>query len=343
MAPSTQIPYPLYNTTYTLHRLSPLYTPRIDTFTNASLQPYAHSLRELLAGDVLRGVRVGLGVDEDILARVGALRDVTWRLLPEEDLWEEEHAQIQDDTTMDLEGRSKGVLVEVRYEWGTYTAILLADTGSEGLVREGEGFQYFPLLMTRMPGSLRETFIQFLSSTFDVRVSGLGLGKGYLVDALEGYISDCSRDDDGEEADVGTAGRSLREVVKEVQVVIGFDLESGGGNLKTIEMLVAREDLMRLVLSGRRLERSDSTQEFPFMTALGKYIDAHLALNIKHERVKIVKIACGAFVLGADGKAKLTEPLLHDGDSVQNRATLKLVDSLVKLAKGGALSKINQR
>lgn len=66
-------------------------------------------------------------------------------------------------------------------------------------------------------------------------------------------------------------------------------------------------------------------------------------MNIKHERVKIVKIACGAFVLGADGKAKLTEPVSQDGNNIQNRATWRLYNGLVGLAKGGALSKIDQR
>jgi hypothetical protein len=66
-------------------------------------------------------------------------------------------------------------------------------------------------------------------------------------------------------------------------------------------------------------------------------------MNIKHERVKIVKIACGAFVLGADGKAKLTEPVSQDGDNFQNRATWRLINGLARLAKGGVLLKVDQR
>jgi hypothetical protein len=247
---SNQQPYPLYNTTYTLHRLSPLYTPHTSSFTTASLQPYARSLLDILAGDTLRGVRVGLGADEDILTRVGALQTVSWRKLPEEDLWEAEDVDL--DTTIGVSS-GRGILVAVTYEKATYTAILLKDEQDKRL-REEEGFQYFPLLLTRMPGSLRETFIQFLAMTFDARVSPLLLGKEYVVRALEGYIMDCGRDEDGE-LQLADMGRVLRAVVRDVQVVIGFE---AGTSLKTVEVLVAREDVMRLVLSGRRLERQDS-------------------------------------------------------------------------------------
>ena len=83
MAPEEK--HPLYSTTYTLHRLSPLYTGSRSALTNDSLAQYARSFRDILAGEVLRGVRVGLGYDGDALARAGGLQTVNWSLLLEEE------------------------------------------------------------------------------------------------------------------------------------------------------------------------------------------------------------------------------------------------------------------
>lgn len=48
-------------------------------------------------------------------------------------------------------------------------------------------------------------------------------------------------------------------------------------------------------------------------------------------------------MLGAEGKAKLTEPVVHDESDTQNRATWKLINGLIDLAKGGVMSKVTPR
>lgn len=331
MASEEQTPYPLYDTTFALHRLSPLYTGRNTPHDNASLGQYSRLFRDILTGDVLRGVRVGLGANEDVLARVGALQTVTWRLLPAEDMWNADE-ETQLDTTIRLADR-KGILVIVKYEKGEYFAILLGG-GEEGM--GGYGFQYFPLLLTRMPGSLRDTFTDFLASTFDTRVSPLRLGRAYMSQALECYISECSKDEDGELADIAQLSRKLRTVIRDVQITIGFNLPSGGPSIKSVDFIVAREDLPKLVQSGRRIDK-DPTHESPFTAALCNYVNAHLALDLRHESVTILKVACGTFVLGAEGKGKFTAPPVED--SIQALATGNLIDGLVDLARGGALLK----
>lgn len=267
------------------------------------------------------------------MARVGALQTVTWRLLPEEGFWNA-NEDTQLDDTIGLSDR-QGIIVTITYEKAAYTAILL---GASQDALGGDGFQYFPLLLTRMPGSLRDAFTEFLASTFDTRVSILHLGRAYMTKALEDYISDCSVDEDGEVADISQISRKLRTVIKEVQITIGFDLPSGGPSIKTIDFQIARQDLPKIVQSGKRIEK-DSAGESPFMAALWNYVNVHLALDLRHDRVKILKVACGAFVLGTEGKMKLTE--LGADDSIQNLATGNLLDSLVKLGRGGVLSKLS--
>ncbi|PSS16529.1 hypothetical protein M430DRAFT_245404 [Amorphotheca resinae ATCC 22711] len=330
---SYQEPYPLYNTTFTLHRLAPLYIGHSGPLTNASLLAHARRFRDLLAGDVLRGVRVGLGSDEDVLARVGALQTVTWRVLVDEEFWD---GDVGDETQMEVVGQGRGIHVVVSYEKARYAAFLLRGREERDIE---EGFQRFPLLLTRMPGALRDTFTGFLASTFDTRVSALALGRGYLTSALESYITNCLVGEDGEAVELAESSQALRKILKDVQVVIGFDLPSVNQSLKTIDILIAREDLPRLVQSGKRIARNGGEENpQPFTDALTSYVHTHLALDMRHESVKILKIACGSFVLGAEGKAKLTEPSISDGGDVQRRATGMLVEKLIELAKGGKMS-----
>lgn len=275
-----------------------------------------------------------INLETDALTTAGALQKVTWRLLPTEESWntpqeegEEEETRL-DETTVTIE-QSRGILVTVEYEKNTYTGILLRKVGEE----DEDGFQHFPLLLTKMPGSLRETFLGFLSSTFDTRVSSLHLPRSGVMDAFEKYLEDVCVTEDGDEMEYSGRSRSLRGIIKEAEVFVGFDLPGGSAALKIIEIHLMREDLPRLLARGKQLRVQGSS--LPFMEALTTYVKGHLALDLKHERVRIVRIACGAFVLGAEGKVKFSSPLGGDDlGSQQLRATRGLVDGLVQIAAG---------
>jgi hypothetical protein len=343
MAPENQ-QYPLYNTTFSLYRISPLYTGSGLPLNNATLYQYGRRLRDILAGEVLRGVRVGLGPEDNVLARAGALQAVTWKLLPEEEAWvaEDETELGNDDTTISL-AVNRGMLITVTYEKMAYRAILLRarqegkyDETMDSTREGGDGFQHFPLLLSKMPGPLRETFADYLSTTFDARVSALRLSSIYLTDRFEKYLADISIGEDGEVLDVAERSRSLRNIIKETAVYLGFDLPDA--SLKAIDIQIAREDLPRIITKGKQIGRTGGDN--PFLGALTTYIKAHLALNMADERVRIVRIACGAFVLGGEGRVKISQPLSNaDGDGPQSRATRRLVNDLISVASGGALSK----
>ncbi len=70
-------PPPFYNTTFSAHRVSPLYLGS-EPLTANRLQLLAQRLRDRIVGDVVRGVEVGLGPDGDdsIIGRAGALENV---------------------------------------------------------------------------------------------------------------------------------------------------------------------------------------------------------------------------------------------------------------------------
>ncbi|CZR67768.1 uncharacterized protein PAC_17667 [Phialocephala subalpina] len=344
MAPEASIQqYPLYNTTFSLHRVSPLYIGTHLPLNNTNLRDHARQFRDILTGEVLRGVRVGLAPEDDTLSRVGALQTVTWKVLPEEEAWAADETEPGNDDTTTVLTSSRGMLVTVTYEKMTYKAILLRDDRTSdpdttlGSIREGmEEFQHFPLLLSKMPGPLRETFTDYLATTFDTRISVLHLSSKYLTDTFEHYISDLSNDEDGELMDMIDRSRTLRTIIKETLFFIGFDLPSA--SLKTIDISIAREDLPRMVARGKKLGRQADGAS-PFFDALAAYVKGHMALDMRHEGVKIVRVACGAFVLGAEGKIKLTQPTSsQDEISPQRRATRRLINDLVAAAVGGALA-----
>lgn len=339
--------YPLYNTTFSLHRVSPLYTGSNAPLNNsAALRQHAKHFRDILAGEVLRGVRVGLAKEDDVLSRVGALQTVTWRLLPEEETWSaEDETEPQNDGTAISLALCRGMLVTVTYEKMVYKAVLLRDErgdyseASMVTVREEtDAFLSFPLLLTKMPGALRDAFTDFLATTFDARISPLHLSSTYLMDTFERYLADISVGEDGEPLDLIERSRALRNTIKEILLVIGFDVPGGSTALKTIDINIARQDLPRMVARGKSLAKQGNRNS-PFFEALVAYFKGHMALDLRNGRVKVLRIACGAFVLGSEGKIKLTYLSSdNDGESSRRLAIRRLTNGLIKAAAGGNLS-----
>lgn len=281
--------------------------------------------------------------EDDILARAGALQTVTWKLLPNEEAWSVEEIDLDRDHTTTALTSSRGMIVVVTYEKMAYKALLLKDDRisdgetTQGSIAQGmEEFQHFPLLLSKMPGSLRDTFTNYLASTFDVRVSALHLSSTFLTDTFEHYISDLSYDEEEDLMDMIRRSRVLRSVIRDTVFFISFDLPSA--SLKTIDISIAREDLPRMVARGKKIGR-DSAVDSPFYDALAAYVKGHLALDMRHDGVKVVRIACGAFVIGGEGKIKFTQPGIDEGGtSPQSRATRRLVNLLVATAMGGTLT-----
>jgi hypothetical protein len=336
MAPQAKsAQYPLYNTTFSLYRLNVTLPLRSDV-----LRQHARKLRDILAGEVLRGVRVNLTGERNELAGVGALQTVTWEIFLEEDAWgAQDRTQLETDDSTATWAASRGVLITVTYEQAVYRAILLQDNGWNSnetalSTRENLGEpQHFPLMMTKMTPPLREVVVRYLTEMFDVRIAPLYLSSDFVINTLEKYISEVSLREDEETMDLVERSRSLKRTLKDVVISVGFDLP--GSQLKSIDINITKDDLPQIVARGERLEGGKS----PFFDALAVYVKSHMALEMKHEDVKILRIACGAFVIGAgDGKVKLTQPSDDSEKNSQNRATRGLMHGLVITAAKGILS-----
>jgi len=291
---SSKLPvHPLYNVTYTIHRLPPLhkFPPRSD------FKSHARSLQQILRGDVLRGVRIALDNEDEALGRAGRLKAVTWEVLPRwqtscEDDEEEEAAE---------EEAGAGVKIEMQYEKTTYTSLLLSSPlGTAGLEDGDLEFTKLPLLLTRLPKSLRDTLLGYLSTRFDILPLPLALPSSLLQGSMEFYFS------------------HTHSPPKDAQISFATPTTT----LKTITVTIPRDDIAKFCDRGKQLPGGG------FYAALKHYLRGTMALDA--ESLAIAKVACGGFVLGggAGGKVKIFPPR----DVEEHEAVRNLIQELVKVA-----------
>ncbi|KAI1431491.1 kinetochore complex Sim4 subunit Fta1-domain-containing protein [Xylaria sp. CBS 124048] len=284
----TEPGFRFFNTTFATFRVSPLYIGQ-QPITPAGLETLSQRLRDTLVGDVVRGVQVGLESDAT-LGRAGALNRVVWRecnmdaILPT--LAEEAR-----DESRDARGgkRPKHLLcLELEYENVTFSALILPsiDDGDrddrsrrppswrsnhKNNVRRDEddaddandAFAHYPLLLTRLPAPLKVVLTDFLSSTFDCRISPLHLGTRTLIRSWEQWI---------QASDAATIPAK-----KDIALTLAFDLEPSDPptpetpqpgpsppGLKTLDITVPAPEIHRFLRAGKVLSTpkrpADSTQ-----------------------------------------------------------------------------------
>lgn len=255
----TMSKHPIYNVTYTLHRLPPLHKfPSPPEF-----KTHARYLQQLLRGDVLRGVRIA---DDEALGRAGRLKGVTWKPLPPwrgpREVPEGEEEGVEDEGEI----LGTGVQIEISYENTAYTSLLLSNSSSSPTSHHSHSeFTRLPLLLTRMPKALRETLLSYIATSFDALPSPLPLPSQLLLDSLDTYLS-----------------RASVRATKDVQITFGTPVST----LRSITITIPRDDVEEFCRSGGR-----------FYDALRKYAVGVMGLDVA--ALTVAKVACGGFVLGA--------------------------------------------
>ncbi|KAI0846725.1 kinetochore complex Sim4 subunit Fta1-domain-containing protein [Daldinia vernicosa] len=286
-----------FNTTFTTYRVSPLYVGK-QKLTHARLQLLSKHLRDTLVGDVVRGVQVGLDGDAE-LGRTGALYAVEWRWVDAEKILRggsrrEGSVELGNDADETDEraqgGKQRALSIELRYENARFSALLLSDlsededipgsnyrpswtwrtddnSGSKPGEDDGTAFLHLPLLLFRMPAPLKSVLVDFLSNTFDCRVSPLALGTRTLVSSWEAWLSD------------NHSNRNRHMPSKHILITLGFHVEpreskgqSSGNELdytseqnqgqkqdlprvgiKTIDITIPAADVYRFLRVGEKL------------------------------------------------------------------------------------------
>ncbi|KAL2020637.1 hypothetical protein VTK56DRAFT_8127 [Thermocarpiscus australiensis] len=429
--PSGFPPLSFYNTTFSAHRVSPLYLGS-EPLTTSRLQVLAQRLRDKLVGDVVRGVELGLGPDGgegSVMGRAGALENVEMRWVSVADVLDipqegEENTGVDD---MDLGdgrtewrrvaenlGRKRALHISLRYELASCTALMLPplkddgnDSPSAGQVRFSVGvsaddmnweqsvdpahFLSLPLLLLRMPAPLKAAIGDFLSTTFDCRVSAMRLGTRSLVRSWEAWIR--------------SAGLPSRgPLAKDAVLSLGFYVpppdkaNTQGQNsgqepaadqqlgLRSIDVIIPAAELGKFVAVGKRLAKTetkrpgstgwawevdpkkrrtlagrlyeegwewrtasdrdngDAPAQQPFTEALACYLKEQLSLNLFHPGVRVIKIACGGFVV-SETRLKVFAPPGAGGTDVgaesvagQRRAVCELLGNLIEKAQVQGMS-----
>ncbi|KAG9195237.1 hypothetical protein G6011_00357 [Alternaria panax] len=289
-------PYPLYNRTYSLYRLSPLHCHDAPLLLEASLRTHAQRLKEQLKGDNVRGVQVDFAAAADT-AKLGPLDECSWELIGDEDAWIDRHRQSMDPDASQSSAASqpapdgaRGLEVSLEYEKQTYNALLLRDPGVTSSLR---GFTSLPLLLVKMPGPIRDIFLNYLRTTFNAHVAPLRLPSPVIASSLETYFRHLS---------ARHSTQSIQDVVRQLHVQLAFPNTTT--ILKHVDITIAGADISGFVHRGRLLK---DTHDKPFTAALSAYLKQHLALDMSHPKVQISRIACNSFHLGTE-RLKLVAP-----------------------------------
>ncbi|KAJ5132610.1 hypothetical protein N7448_006768 [Penicillium atrosanguineum] len=277
----------LFNTSWTLHRLSPLHHGKdFETLLDnpAALKAYATRLRDQLTGDILAGLHASATTaEDDALSKTGALKKCLWQSIS--------------------------------------AAALLADAEPEN---QREGSTFFPLLLTKLPNALRQTFISFLSTNFDTYCSNLRLPSTFLCKGLEDFVDELrnGRGPSGRSA----ANETIEEGIKELQLTLAFS-PSIAPALRTLNITISRASLIAFLRDEAPKSKRTLKQKLrsPLIGNLTAYLETHLAMQLdldgssqnqtSRKHVRLSKIACAAFVLGGEGRMKLVvgaEPAADD-------------------------------
>ena len=300
----------LFNTSWNLHRLSPLHHGKeFATLLNnqVALKAYATRLRDQLTGDVLAGLHIPTSTTEDeTLSRTGSLIDCRWEFLSTK----------QEPRKSSL----SGILVTLEYENITCKAALLTDsaaaddaaaTASISATKKAErsGVTILPLLLTKFPTALRQTFITFLQSTFDAYCSNLRLSSAFLCTGLEIFLEELRGSRDGASAD-----HLVEEVLKDLQLSLAFS-SSIAPALRNLSVNIARDSLVGFLQVPSEVPVAQRKPKSILIANLSAYLEKHLAMKVdldgslqnkvSRQHVRLAKVACAAFVLGSEGRMKL--------------------------------------
>lgn len=391
---------PFFNTTFSTHRLSPLYIGSKE-LTQTRLDKLAHRLRDALVGDVIRGIQIGLEATDTPSGQVGSLRAVRFRwfqasdLLGEGDSFEppDNENNDQDPRSLLSAGQKRGLWVEMRHENAAYVALLLPGFSQSAATSKGprwtmhpdnpkdidsdqSQFLYLPLLLLRMPQALKTVVSDWLSTTFDCRVSKVALGTKTIVSIWEGWVETIGLPGNGANFTVTLAfnvpvSAIASEATADPKNEVENDVDVAELGLRVMEVAVSPQDLRRFLRAGKtsptqngNAEEAESWQndsrerlrlaggnvddgwgwrtnkdspKQPFTEALARYLNHHMALNMFHPSVRVIQISCGAFVL-AQSRLKLVKSGELTGDL--SRAAWMFVMHLGARVRGDGIPSI---
>ncbi|KAM0430420.1 hypothetical protein ACHAPT_005766 [Fusarium lateritium] len=367
---------PFFNTTFSTHRVSPLHVGP-EGLMISRLEAIASRLRDTLVGDVVRGIQVGLESTDTPMGQVGPLKavKVEWfrasTFLGEES--SEDYLEMPRGDQSELpEEQKQGLWINIRHENAAYAAILLpglSDSTQSRMDGQQNNFVHLPLLLMRMPLQLKTVVADWLSATFDCRVSRVTLGTKTILGVWESWVESTGLNDRGADFTVTLAFNTPMPAGNDPTSMDPdrtADETVPAPGLRSIDITISAQDLRRFVRAGQKMRPSDkspwkgdarerrrlaggntddgwawrTTQDAkanPFTEALGSYLHHHLALDLFHPSVHVTQISCTGFVLG-QGRLKIL--MLGDMSQGLSRAAWAFVAQLGERVRGESLPQV---
>ncbi|KAK4677616.1 hypothetical protein QC764_300350 [Podospora pseudoanserina] len=295
--------YRFYNNTFSLHRVSPLYLgPEPDhsggadpppiTIGPAQLRLVAQRLRDVLVGDVTRGVEVGLtAADSDSASKIansmGSLEVVVVRPVEAADLLDVSLEKMKDQYRQDegsqelvrswhaLEARVKGKLglaIELVYEHSMGLAFLLPDLSKSSALAPGAAddetgtgrFLWLPVMLMRMPAPVRVAVTQFLEREFDCKISPTRFGTRTMVGGLERWMETLERNKKEQEKDllVAVGFNTVAMMPRQMVAVEGGKEELNKPGLATIDVIIPWSKLIPFWKRGKEMEEGEMRRRY---------------------------------------------------------------------------------
>ncbi|KAK0390089.1 hypothetical protein NLU13_3662 [Sarocladium strictum] len=275
---------PFFNTTFSTHRVSPLYVgPRELDATR--LDQLASRLRDTLVGDVVRGVQIGLESTETVGGhQVGPLKEVRIRWFKAADVLGEagpeeptrrakkgKRRAAKGNTERDAaEEEEEGLWIHIRHENAAYNALMLPTTErprASGWAAQPH-FVHLPLLLLRMPQPLKVVISEWIASTFDCRVAKVSLGTRTLVSIWEAWIQDMGIISKGPDFVITLAftlpaqkrqqeeeddGSGSEDELNQAQTSSDHEAAAAEPGLRSIDITINPQDLRRFARAGENL------------------------------------------------------------------------------------------
>ncbi|KAL4998288.1 kinetochore complex Sim4 subunit Fta1-domain-containing protein [Aspergillus recurvatus] len=339
-------PHYLLNTSWTSHRLSPLHYeinrnlgPESLLTNKTVLDTYAARLRDHLTNSLGVAGAPTLQHDPATSTTLGALQSCTWEAISSLS-FSGQNPVFQDGNESAIRQNQEepaGLLITLTYENATYKAALIGPgfvSRSQSQDQEQTQMQtqkkrkrsrpslkssittvsastHLPLLLTRLPKPLRESFVSFLSLNFDTYVSALRMSSQDLCGVLESYTSGLTP------AGAVNAGVDVEEIIRELHLTLSF-APPIAPSLKALNVSITRETMGDFI----RASGSTSSGGSSVLSRLSAYLSEHLAMelglpllvdetaaatgsSLGGGYVRLTRIACAGFVVTSEGRLKI--------------------------------------
>ncbi|KAL4980776.1 kinetochore complex Sim4 subunit Fta1-domain-containing protein [Aspergillus desertorum] len=343
-------PHHLLNTSWTSHRLSPLHYEITQTsgpeslLTNkTALDTYAARLRDHLTNSLAVGGAPTLQHNPATSTTLGALQSCTWEAISSLSFLDP-NPVIQDGDEVAVEQNQEepaGLLITLIYENATYKTALLGPgsdlSRSQSQNQEQKQTQtqrkrkkgrpslkssittvsasaHLPLLLTRLPKPLKESFISFLSLNFDTYVSEMRISSQGLCGVLESYLSGLTP------AGAMNVGVDVEDIIREIHLTLAF-APPIAPSLKALVVNIPRETMGGFIRAPSSTSYA-GTGGSSVLSGLSAYLSKHLAMELRLPLpegeaaaatgpslaggyVRLTRIACAGFVVTAEGRLKI--------------------------------------